>query len=73
MNSGDPHVQGWNCNSLTEDFKMQKQFIHELKKITMKIVSYRSILGLVKNTKGDLKNCGMKPSISIPSVAIRGD
>ena len=32
MNSGDPHVQGWNCNSLTEDFKMQKQFIHELKK-----------------------------------------
>ena len=31
MNSGDPHVQGWNCNSLTEDFKMQKQFIHELK------------------------------------------
>ena len=29
MNSGDPHVQGWNCNSLTEDFKMQKQFIHE--------------------------------------------
>ena len=48
MNSSDPHVQGWNFNSLTEDFKMQKQFIHELKKITMKIVSYWSILGLVK-------------------------
>ena len=31
LNSGDLFIQGLNCNSLTKDFKMHKQFINELK------------------------------------------
>ena len=31
LNSGDLRVQGWNCNSLTNDIKTHRQFINKLK------------------------------------------
>ena len=31
VNSGDLHVQGWNCNSITKEFKTWVQFINKLK------------------------------------------
>ena len=31
LNGGDLRVQGWNCNSLTKEFKTHRQFINKLK------------------------------------------